>query len=527
MYNEFGFPEEEKIQPVQTIPPPMRLPEEAPADQGWASKFNQAVKKVARKIPGTGRLVGEEEEQTSQEPRGAWDTQAGRYANDPIVDQPTQAEMDSVQQQYITQAIESPETHGTFDDWLREVEQDPNFEPQSGMMLTQSQTKGMTEESKQRMAQAEMNYGEAAAVYESLKSQVNQERALRLEQSLNDYIDSTGADFEAFNKGYEKIREDLDKVGDKIEALSNKSIDPDRYVKNMDKTEKTTHALLSFLEAFGNSFTGKEGNFFLEKLQRDIQQDIQLQERDILMQIEGQKTKASLLKEKLQEHSSLYNAKKALEAETLMAVVKKVEARAEADTSGLYEERANVVLSEAGKRIAEIQADMLTNSFQMVTAEQPSNQILDIVPPDRAVEVAGQIFGTYTKEDAVKLKEDLGNYNATKAAIERINKLVEDAGKGRLLPTARSEIQTNANALKINLNNLLGGGSNLPRQLTDSLNQMVSNPSDLRPWKNNMGQLTKIADSAAQSVLDSRGVIPTGLTRGEYNKILTSGGFPQ
>ena len=398
---------------------------------------------------------------------------------------------------------------GTFDDYLMEqgaTQQEAQM-PQSSMEEVSRTVQGLTPESKERLSEAEGVYTHAQGVLTEMEGKIGQEKYTQLENAFNEYIDRTGDDFQQFQSGVERIQEELDIIGQNIEDIANEKIDPDRYISNMSNTQKIAGAMMAFMEGVSNSFDGKQGNFFIENLHGRIQQDIQLQERDLAVRREAEDAKANLLRDKLQTHGNMYTAKKALEAETLASVLKKIESKANADSQGLFAQRAELLMAEGERKLAEINADTMSSQFQLMVHEQRQQQdILDNIPPENIVSINGQAFAAMDRSSAEEARQFTNHLPTVMQNLREMKNLVEDEGFfGRTMnPYTRSEINAKRNDLIAGLERMQG--RNFSRDAFKNMVDMVGNPASIRGWQNNLKEVEESLKNRLEGVIDSAGL---------------------
>lgn len=412
---------------------------------------------------------------------------------------------------------------GTYDDYLREYGNQDQAEPvinppQSGMVEVERSYAGLSPESKEMYAQAENNYSTIQSSLTELEGKIDQEKYQSLESTFNNYIEQTGDDFEKFNKGVGQLQDEMDQIGENIEKISKLEVDPDRYMNNMPASKKVLLGLMTFMEGMSNSFDNKEGNYYVENLHRNIENDVRQQEQGILEQKEVENVKSNILQEKLKKFGDMYTAKKAVEAESLASALKKIESKAAADKNGLFAQRAELVLAEGGRKLAEIQSDTMNSKMSRIMQEDIQQQdVMDTIDPSTVVNIDGKLFTAVDKESAAKARDFTLGYGVVVDTISDMEAIREKHGNKLITAlTAKSTLESKKSSLMRALNAM--EDTNLSKDLYQELVKQIGDPTAILDFNSNLGLVKEDLQNRMDAMMDTAGLYNTGVKYHDWAK---------
>lgn len=318
-----------------------------------------------------------------------------------------------------------------------------SFERDSSTSTTSKS--GMAPASREQVLKANETLAQFTNQVAELRGLIGEEKAQQVEEAYNEYAGKISSSYEDFERTFENIQGDLAKVDASLKALSEKKIDPNRYIKGMSTTDKLISALAAGLEAGWNSLVkdpALKQDYWKNQVQNAIKMDIAMQEKE-LEQEKGYLTdRSTMLRNKLQDFGTMNKAKLALEADMLKITNDKIEAWANGANAAIAPEEAQMLIAQNNVAIAEKTAQMISSNFTESWKRQEQEGIsakdaLSLlkeggkqgnsgqpVPSEYAVPLPNGKFAVMmSKDDATKTRESLALVDKVKSKLNEVLKL--------------------------------------------------------------------------------------------------------
>lgn len=263
---------------------------------------------------------------------------------------------------------------------------------------------------------------------------------------------------------------DLQAVGAK--ATSGK-VDPNRFWANKDTGDKVLAGIGFFLGSFG---TNGNGNRAVATIQKAIDRDIDAQKVQIDQDKDQFKIQSGLYKDMVDK----FKDKRTAEAATRVAYLDNAEMRVKEIAAKFKGQEvaanAQILLGELQIKKQEAQAAFIAK-FAASLPVGPDANPEAMKPEQRERYVPG--YGlALTKEDASKLKEDVGTANTTKSGIKDLLRIADIDGKA-FSPDLRAEAQTVASTLRGSLRTFLVGPGAVTESENKLLDTIIADPTKL------------------------------------------------
>jgi hypothetical protein len=393
---------------------------------------------------------------------------------------------------------------------MGQVGQDGLSQPQSDFIQTEYQTQGMDEVSMRRIEEAQQAHNIMIQQVSELEGVIGVERAMGLNNAINQFIENTSDSHDAYMNGYKKVITDMDSVMESIEDITNRKIDPDRYISNLDNTQKGMLVLM----AFADGFSGKTGSpdSAINFLNSKIQQDIALQERDINARKEGATMKMNYLGQKLSQLGDMNTAKQAMTMTTLEAAKARIQALTEGANARLAPEKAQELIAGIEVKQAEVFANTMASKFVNATALNKPNDAMKNIDWRRSVNLPDGTVGIVSsEEDAKKFNEKAAQVQAFNQLADKTMKmreqLVNDKGEW-INPTISSALKQDLNNhteyLRVALGNLVDVSNS--KEGAKILQKLVGKQTGASFAISDIQNAQRIANETVQSMWDTSGI---------------------
>lgn len=343
--------------------------------------------------------------------------------------------------------------------------------PQSAGQSTKQLVDGMLQGATAGIALQEQGVRVAA---EAGKSKAAEEAAYleRLRQEDDDRIKT----IEVNELGRKKRLDDaFTKVQSASDELARQAVDPGRIWANRTTGEKVMAGIGMFLGAFGAA-ANKGVNPSVSIIQDAIDRDIKAQQANIQTKKDVYTARQGLYSDMLATFKDRRVAEEAARAAYLDNAQLTVKGIAAKYAGGEIEGKALTLIGELEqKKIAARQAmaAALAASFPVGPEANP-----EALKPDQRERFVPGYGLALTKEDATKLKGDLGEATATKGTISRLLTIAATPGKSSDMGL-RTEAQTLAGVLKGQLRtNVVGPGAVTDKE-QELLDTIVADPTRL------------------------------------------------
>lgn len=300
-------------------------------------------------------------------------------------------------------------------------------------------TTKMAAHSKEQILKAHQTLAEFSNRVANLKAVIGGDKALKVEEAYNNYASTASKGYEDFERTFTKIQDDIDKVDMSLQDISTKKIDPNRYLSQMTNTDRVMNALAAGLEAGWNNMVKDPAmrmDYFQHRIEKAIQMDITLQEKELTQEKDYQTGKASLLRDKLKDFDSLAKAKNALSADMLKVAEGKILSWAEGQNALILPEEAQAITAENALKIAEKQADMISTTFDQETVSKTEpikksekDTAGETFPSEYAVPLKNGKFAIMmSKEDAASTRASITTVDEVKGLLNRVLEIRQGMG---------------------------------------------------------------------------------------------------